>query len=248
MPWVTKHSAETYEPAPPPREYTAHEKAQNWWSYYKWLVFVGALAVVVIGITVWQIATQVKPDYYVGYVCPTELPVSTAAALQEQLAAYGEDRNGDGRVAVQLDQYMLTLSGPASGDPLEAAAQASGRTRLTSALDRAEGAYIWLLADPEGFQDLTGALAPLDGEAADWTGTVCRWQDCPLLTALELGDYETYAEDGETRVTLPGQGALADLYIGRRSCRDEEERQAFAGDEALWQALTAGAVPMEEQQ
>ena len=40
------------------------------------------------------------PDYNVAVVSPYYLPEATVTALQEQLAAYGEDCNDDGKVVV----------------------------------------------------------------------------------------------------------------------------------------------------
>ena len=40
-------------------------------------------------------------------VAPYYLPEDTVNALQDALAAYGEDRNGDGKVVVTLNVYTL---------------------------------------------------------------------------------------------------------------------------------------------
>ena len=43
-------------------------------------------------------------------VSPYYLPEATVTALQQQLAAYGEDCNGDGKVVVKLNQYTMAFN------------------------------------------------------------------------------------------------------------------------------------------
>ena len=79
------------------RHYTRKERWNNWWDYnLKWVV----LAVIVVGFVgycfIGQYFFTVHPDYNIGGVAPYYLPEDTVNALQTQLAAFGEDLNGDG--------------------------------------------------------------------------------------------------------------------------------------------------------
>ena len=69
---------------------------------------------------------------------------------------------------------------------------------------------------------------------------VYRWTDCPVLTGLDLGNYEGYTIlDSEVGTN---QSVLANLYVGRRGVWDEKQVETYAGCAELWDVLTAGAV------
>lgn len=256
MPWVTKSSSETYAPAPPPRQYTRREKAQNWWHYHKWAVLGGAAALVLLAGVAWQTVFQVRPDVRIACVVRQELPQAAAAALETALQPFAADLNGDRRVVVQLDQYILDFD-PAEdpmADPLESAARTAGITRLTADLSLRDGPYLVLTDAPEGLQRQLGALAYLDGTvpdpdaenfaAADWAQMALPWTACPVLAGLDLGSCEVVTPEGEPR-TVRCQDLLAGLYIGRRAVFSEEQVEAAVPGGSLWQALTAGAETQE---
>ena len=219
MPWVTKHSGEEYPPQTPPPPLSERDKAFNWWQYYKWLVLVAVLFVIAVIITVGQLVTQVRPDYTVGYVAPTE-------------------------------QYILDFSPAAGGDMLESAGRVAGATRLNSDLEKGRGGYIYLLADPEGFERYTAALARLDGstpdaaEPGDWPALTLPWTACPVLTALDLGDFVGSELLGQP-LSGHSQDFLGELYLARRILYDDKQAAAAAADIELWQTLTAGAAAGE---
>ena len=54
---------------------------------------------------------------------------------------------------------------------------------------------VFLLWDPAGFEESTGSLRYLDGTLPaadsdeDWWNMVYKWDDCPVLAGLDLGDY-----------------------------------------------------------
>ena len=247
MAWVTKDSTETYNQTPePPREYTKKEKAANWWHYH-WMAVVVAVLVVVFG--VWIIKDtvfQTRPDVQVAYVGTSDLPTDTVTALQDALTPFCSDLNGDGKVVVQVDSYTVDFD--AANENTDAYYQMAGVTRLSAELASGGKTYIFLLEDPEGFEKSTGVLQYLDGtvdddpETADpdWREMVYRWTDCPVLTGLELGNYDGYTLMDDATGT--NQSVLEHLYVGRRGVWDEEQAENYAHCAALWDALTAGAV------
>lgn len=249
MAWVTKSSTEQYNPEEPPKEYTKKQKAANWWHYHWGYVAAIVLAVAVAATIIKDTVFQVRPDYQVAYVALYDLPVDTSAALTEALQQFGEDLNGDGQVVVQLNQYTVNFRSEELNT--DAYNQMAGVTQLTADLSSGEGSYIFLLEDPEAFQRQTGALQYLDGTVGDpdnppqdWQNMVYRWEDCPVLAGLDLGSYQ-----GETVLdeqTGSSQDVLAGIYVARRGVWAEEQVENFAGGAELWDALTAGATPMEE--
>ena len=245
MAWVTKDSQETYENNEPVRTYTKAEKAGNWWHYHKWQVVVVIILLVVAAFIIKDTFFRAKPDYQVAYVGLQNLPEDTGTALTEALESFCDDRNGDGQVLVQLNQYAVELESGA--ETTDAYSQMAGITRLSADLSSSDGSYIFLLEDPETFQEYTGALRYLDGtipedgeSAKDWENMVYRWTDCPVLTGLDLGTYTGYTLVDDA--TGNNQDVLGELYIGCRGTWTEKAKEGYAVDDVIWQKLTEGAV------
>lgn len=126
-----------------PLELTKKQRRQNWWHYHKWHVLIG-VAVVLIGADWgWNILTRVTPDYQIAYVGSVPLSEGDGASWETQLAAFGTDCNGDGKVVVQLKQYLSSYE--------DAMYTAAANVRLLADLDGRES-YFFLLEDPEKFQ------------------------------------------------------------------------------------------------
>ena len=228
------------------KQYTRKERWANWWDYnLKWVLLIGIAAAFVAYSFIGQYFFTTKPDYNVAVVAPYYLPDDTVTALQEQLARYGEDLNGDGKTVVTLNVYTLDYSAGDTQTESDAYLTMAGTTKL--ATDVAGGlSSVFLLYDPAGFQESTGSLRYLDGSLPapdtddDWWNMVYKWTDCPVLTGLELGSYDGYTLMDDATGT--NQSVLEHLYVGRRGVWDEEQAENYAHCAALWDALTAGAV------
>lgn len=247
MAWVTKDSIETYDQTPePPREYTKAEKAANWWHYHWVAVVIAVAAVFFGGWIIKDTVFQTRPDVQIAYVGTHELPVDTVNALQNALTPFCQDENGDGKVVVQVATYNIDFD--VENESTDAYYQMAGVTRLNGELFSGSKTCIFLLEDPENFEKMTGALRYLDGTtpedqddaAANWQQMVYRWTDCPVLTGLDLGNFEGYTALDD--ITDTNQNALAHLYVGCRGVWDNDQAEAFADGFALWDTLTAGAV------
>ena len=200
------------------RAYTRKERWANWWDYnLKWVITLGIAAAFVGYCFIGQYFFTTHADYNVAVVAPHYLPEATQTALQDALAAYGEDRNGDGKVVVKLN--VTDIQGALSS--------------------------IFILYDPAGFQSTTGTLRYLDGSLPqsdadnDWWNMVYHWDDCPVLAGLDLGDYTSDAVQNDSGSS---QELLSHYYIGIRGAWTKDADGLLSGGEALWQALTAGAV------
>ena len=253
MAWVTKDSVEQYETPESKKEYTKQEKAANWWYYHKLYVGIAVIAVVLVVWMVHDVVTRVRPDYRVGYVGSSNLPTDTVTALENTLAAYCDDRNGDGKVVVELVQYNLDFD-PES-ENTDAYTQMADVTRLSADLSSEDGPYIFIMQDTDyaqQFAETTGDLQYLDGTMpdtenvdendnviVDWTKMVYRWTDCPVLTGMELG---SYTSDAVQSASGDSQQLLADYYIGIRGAWLKESASLLENSEPLWANLTAGAV------
>ena len=151
------------KPDPLPPDPTPRQKWRNWWHYHKGMMIAGA----VVGLAVLDIAHsalglgQVRPDYQVAYVGENALPDATAAAIEEAFAALGSDANGDGQVAVQLHQYLIS-------DTMDENAEYSYANQIPLMGDLEDcDSYFFLLEDYETFQADYALLAGADGTLAE---------------------------------------------------------------------------------
>ena len=218
------------------RELTPEEKRRNWWHYHKWHIAAGAVLIAIPCSIAWSALRQIKPDYQIAYVGENALPGDTVTALETELAALGEDLDGDGRVVVRLAQY-------ASSSRAEAEAAEAAEVRLMADIIERES-YFFLLEDPEQFQKAYRSLCRLDGTLpaeGDYSaeGTYLAWDDCPVLADLELGGFSYPLMGG----TASGSSSelLSRLYIARRGFWTEESVPHPEGCEALWEKITEGA-------
>lgn len=86
----------------PQQPQTPRGKWENFWYHYKWLTIGIIVAVaIVVGLTV-QSVTRVEPDYMICMVTMQEVSIDSDARLEEILSTYAHDRNGDGKVRVEV--------------------------------------------------------------------------------------------------------------------------------------------------
>ncbi len=227
------------------KEYSRKERWTNWWDYnLKWVILIGIAAAFVGYSFIGQYFFTTKADYNIAVVAPYYLPDDTVNALQTELAKYGEDLNGDGKVVVTLNTYTLDYSSEDTQTESAAYLTMAGTTKLATDVQGGLSS-IFIVYDPAGFEDSTGTLRYLDGSLpvsgsdGDWWNMVYKWTDCPVLTSLDLGDYNadtTHAQSGNS------QSYMSQFYIGMRGAWNSGTADNIAGGEELWQALTAGAV------
>lgn len=233
------------KPDEPPPELTGKEKLANWFHYHKWWVALWAFLLFSIGGILWNALGigKVRPDYVFAYVGSAALPEDCAAALERELAALGQDVNGDGKVVAELRQYVSSAD---QGSPEETLMYGYA-SDVTLIADITNGdSYFFLLEDPAKFQRAYQALAGPDGsppEDDDYSidGRAFPWTGCPVLAGLELGGFEE--EILGQSITGDNQELLSGLYFGRRGFYDEKQAAAQGDNDALWELLTEGAVP-----
>jgi hypothetical protein len=209
-------------PTAPDKPLTAQEQKKrshaNWW-YYNWgIVAVAAMVIVGVAYVAHGLLTTVDPDYTVAVVTAEALPDEAVQHLQIALADYAEDANGDGAVVVQVNNY--TWSADAALTDMNG--QMAGATQMNTDLSSGES-KIWILDDPEGFEQAYGALSEKLG--ADWQTKLIPWSDLPALSALELGSYATAADGSQT---VDVQSRFAGYSVAVFDFSDE-----------LWQALNS---------
>lgn len=236
------------------RELTSAEKRRNWWEYHKWHVVIGIISFFFLTSILWDMLGigVVHPDYQITYVGADPLPEDTVAALEAALSELGEDLNGDGQVVVTLHQcatYANLLrqeseAGEVRSDETVRLAQAS-QINLIADIQAADS-FLFLLDDPKDFQEGYTILSYPDGalpEEGDLSadGTYLAWTECPVLSALDLGNYAGNFLSGD--VTIDHQDIMSRLYIARRGFWSDKTCENLEGCEALWAKLREGTIP-----
>ena len=189
----------------------------NWWYYHWGIVAVAAVLVVSVVYVAHGLLTTVDPDYTVAVVTSESLPDEAVQRLQTALEAYASDANGDGAVVVQVNNY--TWSANASLTDMNG--QMAGATQMNTDLAGGES-KIWILEDPDGFEQAYGALSEKLGD--DWSAQLILWSQQPTLSGFDLGSYST-AADGSGDVDIQSR------FAGYRVA-------VFDPSDALWQALS----------
>lgn len=98
----------------------------------------------VVGSLIWRSITQVHPDYQIAYAASVPLSEDENALWEAKLSALGLDCNGDGKVVIQVNQYIFSQE--------DAMYTAANNVKLMADLDSCES-YFFLLKDPEAFQE-----------------------------------------------------------------------------------------------
>ena len=219
----------------------ARKKWNNWWYYNKWLVLGGVIAAVLVFDFAHSlyVSRHNQPDFQIACV-GTPLPQGTADALTEALRAIGPDLNGDGQVLVQVNSYAVyPAEEDAAPDP---AMLAAAQTRLIADIQSGDS-FLFLLEDPEQFQEQIGILSRVDGTLPIDTPDSrvplwLPWTDCPVLAGLELGSFTDVLLGEE--FSGDNQAVLAPFFVAHRNPNHKDPYND--GCEAFWQQLIAGAL------
>lgn len=81
---------------------TPRGKWENFWYHYKWLTIGIVIAVIIGVILLCHTLTRTKPDYFICMVTSSEVSIDSDSRLEELLTPYATDRNGDGKVIVEI--------------------------------------------------------------------------------------------------------------------------------------------------
>lgn len=233
--YLLKKAREEALPREEKRELTKKEKWANWWHYHKWYVVAGAVALAVLAglITDLVVRREPVPDYQIACIGSVYLPEDTTAALEQALASFCDDRNGDGQVLVKVKEYPLYAD--------ESAFQTAVAAQVQLSVDIGDcESLIYLVEDPEQFYADFELLANPDGslpQAGQTEGMWYAWKDCPVLAGLELGTYTDYTMSGT--VEGDNQSLYSGFYVARRML--DAASPDMSGAIALWQTLTEGA-------
>ncbi len=225
-------------PEEPPHEMTAKEKRANFWFYYKWHVLVGLFVVIVAALLLKDVLFRTEPDYTVGVLSETGLPTGAAEALAEKFAEFFDDRNGDGKVVVAVEDYAL----PLDEDGVDPYSVMAATTRLTGDI-AARTSVLFLTDNAPAYAAKVGVFVTEDGdvveegETADEEALGPLWSECPALAGI--GEAEDMMGS-----TFKVDELMADFRILRRVFPDEamekkDDAANYSGSMAAYEAMTA---------
>ncbi len=222
-------SEEELKPTPKAQKpQTPRGKWENFWYHYKWTTIGVLFAVVVITVLVVQAATINRPDYQMVLVTEKAYLDQQLEPLEQALAQYGQDVDGDGEVEVQIINLYMGEKNSTEYYTNSQALQAhliSGDLML----------YVWEPAYYENFMDMISqstdedyrflATLPITEGAVD-DGMVWNWKD------------SAYRKD-EVLKSLP-----ENLYFGVRDASGTAEKSAQMYEQGL--ALLTGFATGEK--
>lgn len=196
-------------------EMTEQEKRQNWWFYHKTPLLLGIALLLIVGSFVWEMVTKVEPDYQIAYVGLYSFPEGVQEDLLDLLEELADDRNGDGKISVNLQPYVINEE-----DSSAYMVQSAMVADLTVGISE-----IFLVEDPMAFQEEYAIFLQEDGKMPADENSVenCwsfAWEDCPAVNDLKLG---------------------LDLYLICRGFEDPEMIEEHEGYMMLWEKLIEGA-------
>lgn len=226
-------------PEPPKAPMTRRQKWENFWFYNKWKVIIGLVAVVILGILIKDVVTKVDPDYTIGVLTTQSLPYNADVTLGEKLAALCDDRNGDGRVEVQVLEYCI------SDDPVDPNTQMAMMTKLMGDMQTGES-MLFLTDDVEKYERqyalfvYNDGTAPADYETASTEGMGVAWSDCPALASLDLGNTQTLDGSQGTPLqdVMQSYTLVKRVYADTTLDGDEELTEYYNSAAALFDAWT----------
>lgn len=170
---------------------TRKQRLSNFWFYHRWHVLGGGAALILLGTFVYDMASQVQPDYQVALLSSSYIVEDRREALEQFLNTQIDDRNGDGKVAASVVVYQLPKTGESPSDPNT---QMANMTRFSADLQSGE-TMLFLSDSAADYQSqfqcflYNDGSMPVEGEAVQADQLGVPLVDCPPLAQIadELG-------------------------------------------------------------
>lgn len=163
------------------------KKRRTQWLNRNKQYLLGFLALaLVVGSLLYTLVLQTGPDYIVALATSYSMPEAGRKQLEGLLSAYADDRNGDGRVRVQVQAFAFV---PGTTDKAQ---RADAFQDLEVAL--LTGECMLFLHDDASFEEAGEALdgvfqyndgSPMPAGARDFKNASIPWTDCKALTSFQ---------------------------------------------------------------
>ena len=217
------------------------KKWKNWWMRYRIHLLLVVVALILLGSLLFPLLRRAVPDYRVGLITSYTMPSEGVDQLEEVLARYADDRNGDGEVLVSVSTYNF----PSSVDT-----QRRENILMRLEADCASNEVQVFFYEEAGFQEAQDALKGLlqynDGtlmgeDATDFENARLSWNDYAGLASFEPQPTSdgTYTSDMLTNL-------YTQLWVSVRSSEsriplNDQEQQYYQGCLDMLERLQEGA-------
>lgn len=205
------------------------KKWKSWWMRYRIHLLLVVVALILLGSLLFPLLRRAVPDYRVGLITSYTMPSEGVDQLEEVLARYADDRNGDGEVLVSVSTYNF----PSSVDT-----QRRENILMRLEADCASNEVQVFFYEEAGFQEAQDALKGLlqynDGtlmgeDATDFENARLSWNDYAGLASFEPQPTSdgTYTSDMLTNL-------YTQLWVSVRSSEsriplNDQEQQYYQG-------------------
>ncbi len=225
---------------------TPKEKRKNWWYYHKGPLIAGLLVFAALFSIFFSIFSKVKPDYTVGVMTSYTMPDSGRMELERCLTEYADDRNGDGKVVVNVVCYVFSTSMPSSADALQqqqaAVARFAGDVLANESMIflHNEEAFAFMQEDFRGFYQYNDGT-PMPETASDYENAMIPWKEIPALSEFVPKTEEEDSFDSDMLRQL-----FEDLRVSVREeegtsiTRKEKDMEYYEDSIAFYQRLLKG--------
>ena len=196
---------------------------------YRIHLLLVVVALILLGSLLFPLLRRAVPDYRVGLITSYTMPSEGVDQLEEVLACYADDRNGDGEVLVSVSTYNF----PSSVDT-----QRRENILMRLEADCASNEVQVFFYEEAGFQEAQDALKGLlqynDGtlmgeDATDFENARLSWNDYAGLASFEPQPTSdgTYTSDMLTNL-------YTQLWVSVRSSEsriplNDQEQQYYQG-------------------
>lgn len=202
---------------------TPKQQRDNWWRYHWLHVLCGVLTVIVVSGVIWERAHKEQYDRSVALVTRYVVTPDEIASLQAALEAVCPDFDGDGEVHVAVNTIQIDYTTTDMDDAAIQLMETNVDKLNSDFYTRQSG--IFLLDDPESFQENHQALTYLNGSlppenAMDWENMTRPWSDWPGSKDVEMVNLQ------------PDR-----LWFARRIQTGEKDEKAFACEQVLWDRM-----------
>lgn len=199
---------------------TAKEKRENFWYHYKWHTIAIVAAVIFVGSFVYSIISKVEPDYTVALLTSYMMPANGIEELERCITPYADDRNGDGKVTVNVVNYSLTTDSASDYEAMQA--QQAAITRLVADITvnesmiflHDESSFEYMQNDFDAFFLYNDGTSMPEG-ATDFKNAMLSWEEVPALA-----DFVPQADEGETFTGEVLDQLFGQLRVSFRTSKD----------------------------
>ena len=230
------------------RELTAKEKRKNFWYYNKWKFLIGALLIALAVYFIASVVMRVKPDYEIALMTPGGFSDPALEQFESKRASLGEDRNGDGKVVVQINKYSFgnTSGQTAMVDTAKIVADLDACQSMIFITDTVSLDNLIPSVGSSFFVDLE-TWDPVPDNLNDLTPIRAPYPEWKAFEDFRLDDVYFHTDSDEYTEKLMGRLRISLRTIVDTRHEDSKSKQEyFEASKTLVERVLSGEMPSEK--